>query len=790
MRLAGETLIGLAWLASPWVWVPAGAEETAASGQLPEVVVVTTTPLVGTGIDLNKLPLNIQSLSVQELSRGADPSLIAAIDSQLGSVNINDNLDDAFQPDILFRGFAASPVLGTPQGLAVYQNGVRINEAFGDTLNWDLIPDIAVDRIDVFGASPVYGLNALGGAVVVTMKDGFSYRGGSAELSGGSWARRQGAFELGTHDGSWGGYVAGRLLKEDGWREFSPDSLQQLYAVASYRGAGLHLDLSYSGAGNELSGESPAPVQELAVKRSLIFTSPQKNANRLNFVTLSGSYAAGDTLSLQGNAYYRNYRQEVVNGNTTNYTACTPPADAPYLCQGDGLTPLITPAGGLVADISQGGTRIIGENDFESIRTAADGGSLQLTTTAMVLRHGNQLSVGGSVDEDDTMFTTSAEVGTINSALQVAQTGLFVNTPEGTPWTATPVNLRANNRYYGLFATDTLDLTQAIALTVSGRYNIANVDLYDQLGTALSGKNRYAHFNPAVGVTDQMTAGLTAYAGYSQGNRVPTAGEIECSDPSAPCLLPSSLSSDPPNLRQPIAHTIEAGVRGHLDAPAGMGERVSWNAGIFRTDIHDDIYAVATSLSSGYFQNIGGTRRQGAELGLRFHGRRIQVFASYSYVAATFRSSFLLPSSLNSAADANGNIQIRSGDTLPGIPAHRLKAGFDAIAVKGWTLGADFASESSRYFRGDESNQMPVLAGFAVVNLHSIWQPCEHLELFARIINLFDRHYATFGVLGNATGVGAPGVPATPRTGELNVDHRFESPSPPLSVFFGVRILL
>jgi hypothetical protein len=31
-------------------------------------------------------------------------------------VNINDNLDDPFQPDPLYRGFEASPAHGTPQG--------------------------------------------------------------------------------------------------------------------------------------------------------------------------------------------------------------------------------------------------------------------------------------------------------------------------------------------------------------------------------------------------------------------------------------------------------------------------------------------------------------------------------------------------------------------------------------------------------------------------------------------------------------------------------------------------
>jgi outer membrane cobalamin receptor len=155
-----------------------------ADAPIETVTVVGTSPVPGSYIDADKLPSTTRTLSSEDVSRSGTPNLTRALNDQLGSVSINDDLDDPFQPDILFRGFEASPVLGTPQGLAVYQNGVRINEAFGDTVNWDLFPDIAIDRVDVMSSNPVYGLNALGGAVVLTMKNGFTYQGGEAELSG------------------------------------------------------------------------------------------------------------------------------------------------------------------------------------------------------------------------------------------------------------------------------------------------------------------------------------------------------------------------------------------------------------------------------------------------------------------------------------------------------------------------------------------------------------------------------------------------------------------------------
>ncbi|HEX4080792.1 MAG TPA: TonB-dependent receptor, partial [Rhizomicrobium sp.] len=623
------------------------------------MVVTGTTPLPGTGIDIDKLPYNIQTLSANDLTREGSASLITALNDQLGSVNINDDLDDPFQPDILYRGFEASPVLGTPEGLAVYQNGVRINEAFADSLNWDLIAPNAIDQVSVVSSNPVYGLNALGGAVVINMKNGFNYDGGQVELSGGSWNQRNASIQYGANSGPFGFYVAARGLQEDGWRELSPDKVEQLYTDFSYREHGLTLDLNFTGANNKLDGESPTPVQELAVNRSLIFTSPQSNGNKLAFVTLNGSYAANQDLSIQGDVYYRSYWQNVINGNTTDYTACTSAQYAGFMCQGDGATPLYNAKGDMLPDISKGGTVYIGENDFETIHTNGVGGSLQATETASLFGHDNQLTAGGSIDSATTEFGSSAQIGTINSALVVSSSDLFVDTPENTPWTATPVSLDATNAYYGIFATDTFNITDSLAATASGRYNVAQVGLADQLGSDLSGHNTYDRFNPALGLTEKLTGNLTAYAGYAEGSRAPTPGEIECSNPQAPCLLPSSLSSDPPTLKQVVSHTWEAGLRGSFSATQLGPGQFTWNAGFFRTDVSDDIYGVATSVSTGYFQNIGGTLRQGAELGLHYSDDRLYAFFNYSYVAATFESSLLLNSPQNPAADGNGNIQVR-----------------------------------------------------------------------------------------------------------------------------------
>jgi iron complex outermembrane receptor protein len=752
------------------------------------ITVIGTTALPGTSVPIDKLPYSTQTLGASDLAREGTASVINAINDQLGSVNINDNLDDPFQPDILYRGFEASPVLGTPEGLAVYQNGVRINDAFGDNLNWDLFPDLAIGRIDVISSNPVYGLNALGGAVVVTMKNGFTYQGGQAEISGGSWGQRQAGIQYGWNNGAWGAYVAARALEEDGWRQFSPDSLRQLYSDLSYRGDRLIVDISFTGANNRLSGESPTPVQELAVNRALIFTSPQSNNDELAFVTINAGYMAADTLSIQSNFYYREYRQTVVNGNTTNYTACTEPSLAGFMCQSDGATALTGSTGALIPDISQNGSLFIGQSDFQSIRTIGLGGSVQAAESASLFGHENLLTIGASIDSASTDFQSSAELGTIDPRLRVSFSGFFVSTPEDTTFSATPVSLGATSRYYGFYATDTFNVTDDLAVTVSGRYNVAEIDLADRLGDNLTGQNRYSRFNPAIGATYRFSPDTTAYVGYAENNRAPTPSEIECANPTAPCLLPSSFSSDPPTLHQVVSHSWELGLRGKFALQQLVDGRFSWNASLFRTELDDDIYAVASSISTGYFQNIGGTRRQGAELGLRYQSDRFSAFANYSYVAATFESTFLLNSRQNLFADADGEIQITPGDKLPGIPAHRIKVGADYRVTDNWMVGGDMVWESSRFFSGDASNQMKALPSFAVVNLHSTYDLVDGVQLFVDIVNAFDISYATFGILGDPTGVGAPGIPIKGATNGPGIDNRFESPGAPISAFGGVRV--
>jgi iron complex outermembrane receptor protein len=364
----------------------------------------------------------------------------------------------------------------------------------------------------------------------------------------------------------------------------------------------------------------------------------------------------------------------------------------------------------------------------------------------------------------------------------------MVDTPEGTAFSATPVSLRTVTEYTGLFATDTFNLTPTLAATLSARYNIAAIELRDRLGADLTGDNRYDHLNPALGVTWQLRPTLTAYAGFSGNARTPTASEIECANPLRPCLLPSDLASDPPTLRQVVAQTWELGLRGRLSGEAAAGQ-LSWHAGLFRTGLHDDIYAIATSLSRGFFQNIGATRREGVEADVRWSAASWSAHLDYSFVDASFQSALTLPSASNPYQDGYGDIQVRRGDRLPGVPGHRLKIGAEFAPAR-FAVGADLELFSSAYFFGDESNQNPQLPGYATVGVFGSFKASERLSLFATIDNLFNRHYANYGIYGDPTGATVPGVPAGAASNAPGVDNRFESPAAPFSIYGGVRLTL
>jgi iron complex outermembrane receptor protein len=783
LRLAIAGSAGLLWSAVAAAQTPpatpGGALVPGQPLMLAPIDVVAPTPLtVGLGIERDKVPANVQVLPGLDTTQQGPSPLTSLLNQRLSSVNINDNEDNLYHPDIQYRGFTVSPVLGTPTGLAVYQNGVRLNEPFGDNVSWDLIPDFAIDRLAVIPTNPVYGLNALGGALVLNMKNGFTYHGGELDLEGGSFGHAQGTLQYGQQVGNIAAYIGLNAAWDDGYRKLSASRVKQMYADIGAETDKGSLHFSFTGADNLIAGIGPTPIQLVDVDRTAVFVSPQYFHDTVLMPTLTANYIANNEVSFQGNFYLRSSGRGTNAGNITDIIPCGRRIPN-TLCLDERDNPLFSTNGQPVPNILGGATPA--ENDFTQTTSLGLGGSIQGTYTAPIFDHPNNLVVGFSIDHGDVDFNSHNEVAAINfPSLITRGTGIIIAQPDGT---LDPVALETTNSYYGLYASDTFNVTPELAVTLGGRYNVALIHLFDKIGTALNGNNRFSRFNPAAGATYKITPNLTGYVGYAEANRTPTAGEIGCSDPTRPCSLDAFLSADPPGLQQVVARNFEAGLRGKFDVnlidPNGKAE---WQLGLFRNNLSNDILAVPSAIiSTGYFTNIGDTRRQGIEAGIAYRDAKWRIGANYSYIDATFQSPITLASPDNPFADANGNIQVKPGDQIPGVPQHRVKLTAEYLVTDKWTIGGDLIGVGSQYYFNDQSNQNPQLPGYVVANLRSSYQVTENIQFFGLIKNLFDNKYATYGIFNDPTKSPLPGV-ANP------TDPRFVSVAPPISVYGGIKI--
>ena len=720
-------------------------------------------------VDLDKIPANVQVMSASDFDHATAPDLLQAMARGLPGVSLGDQTGNQFQLDINYRGFTASPVIGTPQGLAVYQNGVRINEVFGDIINWDFLPENAINRMTLVPSNPVYGLNAIGGALSLEMKNGFTYHGVESEVSAGSFGRAATSVQAGGQNGNFSGYVTADAIDDAGWREDSPSRLRRMYADLGARGDNnTEFHLSFTGADNHFGALAATPVQMLAQNWSSVFTTPQTTDNQLAFFTGSASWKPTDTLTYQAVAYYRHFQQAHVDGNGTNAqnSGCPDPTVLCFPNLDGTVSNLTTTTGQTIPASGALGSALLGEIDRTWTTTNSFGGSAQVASSAKVFDHSNNFVLGASLDRGLVQFSTTSELGTISGIPPTVQgTGLFIDQPSGD---VAPVGLGAETLYTGLYATDTFDVTSRLSVTAGARFNFAQINLRDELGDdpLLTGSHSYSHFNPSIGATYKITPNVTVFGGYAVANRAPTPLELECSDPTRPCLLDNSLVGDP-NLKQVVSHTVEAGLRGNF--AIGKGQ-FNWNVDGYYALNTDDIINVASPIiGHEFFQNGGNTLRQGIEASATYKWDRWNAYANFTSVDATFRNALTLSSPFNPFADANGNIFVVPGDHIPGIPDFRFKLGAEYQVTDPWKVGADLNVFGSQYLVGDESNQNPKVPAYWVVNLHTSYKLSENVELFGLVRNLFDQHYYVFGTFFDVTEVPylnltdprtfAPGIP-------------------------------
>ncbi len=764
------------------------AEDSAGDTEAMRAIeVIGVTPTHGIGLPREKIPANVQSANAADLQRSHSLDLTDFMNRNLGSVNLNAAQNNPLQPDVQYRGFTASPLLGLPQGLAVYQNGVRVNEVFGDTVNWDLIPQSAISSINLIGgANPLFGLNTLGGALSVQTKNGFTDVGNTAEASYGSFGRLQSSVQSGANNGTFGYFFTASYFEEDGWRDFSDSDALNLFGTLSWHTLDSTLDLNLAHGDTTLRGNGPSPVELLAIDRQAGFTFEDITANLMNMVDLEGTHWLNEDVQLSGNLYYRWNTTDSFNGDGTPYVGCS---DVGLLFQEDDVDPTVggDPAECDVAGDHAGAAPITDQNG----NTIADtqnainnrsqrgqksyGGSFQGTFLRDLFGRQNQLITGLAYNKGVTGFGSQVEAGALTANRFTTRPGVFV------PADAT--HMGTSTRTWSLYFTDTHALTDSVDLTLSGRYNATKIKVFDKTGLTpeLNGEHDYERFNPSLGLTWQARDDLNVYGSYSESARAPTAVELSCADANAPCTLPNAFLADPP-LQQVVAKSWEGGLRGNY---AG---RVDWNLALFHTINVDDIIFQSTggvTGNQGFFSNIGDTKRMGVELGLNGDYGHVRWSMNYSYVRATFDDAYITSSPNHPLADANGLIRVSAGDRIPGIPQHTFKMGADYAFTDAFTLGADLVANSGQYLRGDEANLLDTTDAYAIVNLHGEYRVNHLVTVFARVENLFDTDYETFGIIGDP---GEVFDGSTPGQSPVMSDARFLGAGAPIGGWLGVRL--
>ena len=627
----------------------------------------------------------------------------------LPGVTLQNEQGSPRQPDLTLRGFTVSPVTGLPQGVSVFLDGVRLNEPTVEEVNFDLIPLGDIDRVEVIrGASVLFGRNTLGGAINLITRRGQDVLEITPEIAGGSFGRRDYTLRLGGAARPFDYYVSLGESLEDGWRDFSESRVSHVLGKLGFRLNGTDVTLSYQYSDDRIHQAGSLPESVLRVDRAANFTPGDFFAPVLHLGILNARQPLTEHWTLDANAFVRSLQSEQFNVN------------------------LIGPNSRLFNDV------------------LSTGGTLQATHRAAFAGHDNVLIVGAEYTHHDVGSRTFEEgVGT--RELQA--------------------DLHDSEHTAGAYLQDTLTLVRdlfvkgsSVILTLAGRWDWLQHTIDDRLGGPSGGVDEFQRFNPRVGLNVNLSDRFGVYGSYGESFRAPAFLELTCAGPGAVCPgLQAGVASDP-TLKPVVAKTYEIGLRSR---PLDWLEA---NVSGFWTNVEDDIFSVSPTGTLGlFFQNIGRTRRQGVELGLRGQARDVvDAYANYTFTRATFQQRAEL------ATPLTGTETVKPGDLFSLVPEHRVNVGV-AYHPRRWaTLSLDFGYVGSQFLRGDEANHQRPLDGYTFVNLggSATWR---NLTAFVRLNNALDQQYETFGTFAiNGRAAGRP-------------TERFLTPAAPINAIVGLQ---
>jgi outer membrane receptor protein involved in Fe transport len=735
------------------------------------VDVVGVAPQPGRGIERDILPYSVQSASSKALGQAQAGNLTDFMARNLNGVNVNDISGSPFQSDVTFRGFRASPVLGASPGISVYFDGVRVNEPFGDVVNWDMLPEAAVASVLLApGSNPLYGLNTLGGALALTTKSGRSHPGFDTALSAASNGQRRFDLTFGARlDQHWHALVSSTVFDDAGWRDHSNGRLGNLFVKLGHVRGDTDWSVSLLGGRSRLRGNGLLPSYRWSGggqrdglyedDRRAAYTFPDETRNRLIQLGLNLRQKLESGGELSATAYSRSSRRDTVNGDVSDEFG-----DYLATCGRD-------PGASGCADLPSHAALF----NTTSTRQRSEGMAVHWSAAS----NGHQFGAGATIDRNRVSFAQFGQAADFSADRAVLADPEAAREPESSVVGAA--------RMLGAYASDTWTMREGTHLSFSARFNHARVGntLTSDSGPQPAESFIYRKLNPSVGIAQEIGAGATVFANAAQSNRVPTVIELGCADPAQPCRLPVGLQSDP-FLEQVVARTIEAGLRWRSGAAA-------LSASLYRTSNRNDILFLSAGASQqGYFSNFARTLHQGLDLAANTRWGKLDVRASYNYLEAVFDAEGALFTGAR-------KVNVTRGTRMAGLPRHTFKLGLDWQPWPAFSLGADAQAISSLVTQGNEDGLFadPTLGalaqradwrirGYALLNLRASYRLGPHWELFARVNNVTDRRYQNYGAVG--TDLFPNGRQLRAQDGLVDAaPARFVAPGAPRAITAGIR---
>lgn len=714
--------------------------------QLPQVEVVGTSPLPGIGIERDKLPYAVQSVTAETVTRSNALNLTEYMSQNMPGVNVNEVQGSPFQADVTYRGARASSILGSAQGLSIYLDGVRVNEPFGDVVNWDMLPESAFANVTLVpGSNPIYGLNTLGGALAFTTKSGLTAPGTEVKLSAGSFGRKRADVSYGSKsDDGWHRFISATAFDENGWREHSSGSLGNVFAKIGKSQGDVNWDVSLlvsrskilgnallpdAGYGTDGSGTPSSHMYQKNFRS--VYTHPDQTQNQLNMLTFNFQRMFGSDTELASTTYLRHSARKASSGDV---------------------------------EFDAGSTEAI--LNYNKTRQTSYGSSLNLTK----LHGAHQITTGASIDASRMRYGASAKDDcTLDATRAVLDEGCQ-------PEEAT-AGVTGKSYAVGLYASDTWTVAKNTYLTTAARFNHAGVT--NTLTGQATESFTYNSLNPSLGLSHKLTPTISIFGNLGQSNRVPTVIELGCADPLNPCKLPIGLQADP-YLKQVIARTLETGIRWNTSANTGM------TVAVYRSENKDDIlFRTANQQGFGYFSNFSRTRHEGIDLSGFTTVKQFDLRASYSYLKATYQADGTL-------FGGERDIAVAPGTRIAGLPRHTVKLHADWHATPKMRLGATVIATSSLITQGNEDGLIGdannnttardvSVRGYTLLNLNANFEAQKGLDYFVRLNNVLNRRFETYGMMGQSlfNEFGAD-------QGSTTV-NRFVAPGAPRSFMVGLR---